>query len=224
MTRGFRFDKVWLRQGERPGGSSRHRFALALALSLAAHGATLIWPLPHREPHKFGAQTVTQLPLRATLLNQAPASPSVPEPAQLHFPTQEPATGFLLTSPESALQVAPIERDEDLLPEAIAPDSVDVEEAVEEPPPSAPVVADREASIGEAELEALRSTIQGQGRVRFRFTVTAAGRVEDLVVETTDIPPEVELALTRKLLATAFLPAYRAGASASSMFSLELEP
>ncbi|MGB0126939.1 MAG: hypothetical protein WBP72_04805 [Rhodocyclaceae bacterium] len=44
------------------------------------------------------------------------------------------------------------------------------------------------------------------------------------MVETTEIPPEVERAVTRQLFATPFLPAYRAGVTASSMFSLELEP
>jgi hypothetical protein len=83
---------------------------------------------------------------------------------------------------------------------------------------------DREASIGETELEALRNAIRGQGRIRFRFTVSAAGRVEDLIVETTEIPVPIELAVTRQLLTTAFLPAFRAGAAASSIFSLELEP
>lgn len=217
---------MWIRKGEHcGGGSSQHRFAAALALSLVAHGAALVWHLPQSEPNKFGAQTVTPR-LQAFLANRAPAPSKVPVPDQLRSKVLEAATDRLVTPTESKLRIAPNGRSKQPAPRVLPPQLVETENRHQDhaPQPSPEILADRDAAIGEKDLETLRSTIHGQGRIRFRFTVSATGRVEDLIVETTEVPAEVELAVTRQLLTTEFLPTFRGGAAASSIFSLELEP
>ena len=109
--------------------------------------------------------------------------------------------------------------------EPVEPASQALEPEPETEPESKPIdVADRDASISEDGLQALREMVKGVGRIRFHFFVNRAGRVEEVTVETTDIPPQLELAVTRSLFSTPFLPAYRSGVPASSSFTLDLEP
>jgi hypothetical protein len=205
-------------------------FTVALAISLVAHGTVLLWRVPHPEPNRLGAETKTPPRLQATIADRSPAPILASEPAEPPRPEPHPST-MLPVIPESGALVVSKPPMRNPSPKTAAPKSTRPEaqqkalasERPEPQPPSA-VVAERDAAIGEEELEALRSMVRGQGRIRFSFTVNVAGRVEDLVVETTEIPAELERTVTRQLFSTPFLPAHRAGATASSMFSLELEP
>lgn len=212
------------------GGISRRdrrSIAIAFALSFLVHGALLSWRLP-RVPNKFGDQAKSQPAVKATLLRHPPAAiRKLPERQKLPVPASPIETLPPVASPKLKPDVSPSvpvrrqsKKEEPVETVSQAPEP----EPETEPESHSIEVADRDASIPEDDLRALREMVKGVGRIRFHFFVNRAGRVEEVTVETTDIPPQLELAVTRRLFSTPFLPAYRTGAPASSPFTLDLEP
>lgn len=176
----------------------------------------LFWRVPHA-PNRFGVQS-KPAQLQATLASAVPAPRVVINPPAPPEIRPAPPAPELPAVPE---RVVPKTRPE-AAPDAAA--QTETQRIEMEPQPALPPIPDRDASLEDEEIDALRAAIAGQGRIRFRFTVTPAGRVEDLIVETTEVPPEIEVAVTRRLFDILFLPAYRGGAAVSTSFTLELEP
>lgn len=78
--------------------------------------------------------------------------------------------------------------------------------------------------MAEADLKPLQTLTRGAGTIRLLLTIAPTGRVEEVGILTTDVPPDVERELTRRVFATPFLPAVRLGNSVRSQFVLEFEP
>lgn len=212
------------------GGVSRRErrsIAIAFALSFLVHGALLSWRLP-RVPIKFGDQAKSQPAIKAMLLRQPPSAiRKLPEQQKLPVPASPIEALPPVASPKLKPDVSPSvpARRQFRKAKPVEPASQAPEPEPETEPESKPMeVADRDASIPEDDLRELREMVKGVGRIRFHLVVNRAGRVEEVTVETTDIPPQLELAVTRRLFSTPFLPAYRTGAPASSPFTLDLEP
>lgn len=210
-----------------------HSFALGLLLSLVLHGVVLGWRSPH-ESNEFGAQPKNRPVLLATIKTPATEPTPVPELVQTDALAQQAATIVIaLDRPEASapLALAPEAKTNEDSPKALPlePQEREVSQTeadeADSPVQSTPApIPDRDASIPDETLESLKTMVQGQGRIRLRFTVDAGGNVEGVTVLTSEIPPDTELAVTKRLLSTPFLPAQRGGAAAGSVFVLDLEP
>lgn len=205
----------------------RRNIAVAFALSVLVHCALLSWRAPHIS-NRFGDPRKSQPAIKATLLARPPASATqVPERLKPPPPVSPVETAPPVASPKVKADVSPPvpirrrSRKAEPEPTSQAPEP----ESKSEPKPvsSQIDVTDRDASISQDDMQALQNMVKGVGRIRFHLFVNRAGRVEEVTVETTDIPPQLELAVTRSLFSTPFLPAYRTGAPASSPFTLDLE-
>jgi hypothetical protein len=98
------------------------------------------------------------------------------------------------------------------------------DEVVPEADDRSQALTDRDASLSEDDLKSLAKLARGVGRIRLVLTIAASGTVEEVGIQTTDVPPELEREVTRRLYAIPFLPAVRLGNTTRSQFILELEP
>ena len=87
-----------------------------------------------------------------------------------------------------------------------------------------PALPDRDASLSEDDLKSLSKLARGVGRIRLVLTIAPSGAVEEVGIQTTDVPPDLEREVTRRLYSMPFLPAVRLGNTTRSQFILELEP
>lgn len=206
----------------------RQNIAIALGLSVLVHCGLLSWRVPYHA-NRFGDTRSVQPAIKATLLGRAPSSvKTVPAPLKVPSPVTPPVE----TVPPIAAPISKADTSPSVPVRRRSRKAEPIERILQAPefkPDPEPVsrqinVADRDASVSDDDLQALRDMVKGVGRIRFHLVVNRAGRVEEVTVETTDIPPQLELAVTRRLFSTPFLPAYRTGAPTSSPLTLDLEP